>query len=74
MVLDKSKCVFPLDFSNTPVLSPRRRLSFPACKPYGLEADPEAITPCIWCDLNAPVELMLVTNCRSYGFIIFVLR
>jgi len=27
---------------NVPFCSPRRRLYLPACKPYGLEAEPEA--------------------------------
>jgi len=37
--------MFDVSFFDTSILSPIPRLYPPACKPYGLEAEPEAITP-----------------------------
>jgi len=39
------KMVYSRPYPNIPAFSPRRQLYPPACKPYGLEAEPEASIP-----------------------------
>ena len=42
---DKIKMAIIILKTNIPAFSPRRKLYPPACRPYGLEAEPEATIP-----------------------------